>query len=230
MSRCKWCGTIHSNTLTIHALVRFELQPDTLCFQCREKLESLNDQLTCRGCSRIQDKTDYCPDCLSWQKTYQGHTHIHEAMYAYNEFASQIIEQFKFTGDCVIAELFVKEVKEYFRKIGQTALIIPIPVSRESYSARGFNQTELLLAVSGVTYNSVLVNRYQCGRQSGKNRKQRLESPQPFEIDPCHGELIRGKPVVLVDDIYTTGRTIYHALDLILPMEPSSIRSFSLFR
>ncbi|SEK18655.1 ComF family protein [Alkalibacterium pelagium] len=230
MSRCKWCGAIHPNSLTIHALIRFELQSDTLCFQCREKLECLNNQLTCRGCSRNQNKTDYCTDCLSWQKKYEGRLHTHEALYAYNDFASQIIEQFKFTGDCAIAELFAKEIKEYFKKMSQTAVIIPIPVSRESYCSRGFNQTELLLAVAGVTYRPVLENRYQLGRQSGKNRRQRLESPQPFAVEPCHDELIRGKAVVLVDDIYTTGRTIYHALDLILPMSPSNVQSFSLFR
>ena len=48
--------------------------------------------------------------------------------------------------------------------------------------------------------------------QSAKTREQRLQTPQPFDL--TDRKRVRGKTVVLVDDVFTTGRTMYHAAQL----------------
>ncbi|HHJ5214051.1 TPA: phosphoribosyltransferase family protein, partial [Enterococcus hirae] len=42
--------------------------------------------------------------------------------------------------------------------------------------------------------------------------------------------IIKGKKVLLVDDVYTTGQTLFHAASCLLPHAPEKIRTFSLAR
>ena len=47
-------------------------------------------------------------------------------------------------------------------------------------------------------------------KQSHKIRKERMKTPQPFEL-----KRRKSAPyIVLIDDIYTTGRTLYYAQEL----------------
>ena len=53
---------------------------------------------------------------------------------------------------------------------------------------------------------------------------------QPFEVEDTYAEKITDKAIVIIDDIYTTGRTVFHAADSIRPYKPSKIVTLSLFR
>ena len=77
---------------------------------------------------------------------------------------------------------------------------------------RGFNQVEGLLRIE--TDRQILVTRQvvKTAPQSAKDRHQRLLTKQPFKV--INPQLLRGKRIVLVDDIYTTGQTLYHAATL----------------
>ncbi len=95
---------------------------------------------------------------------------------------------------------------------------------------RGFNQVEGLLEFAGVKYTPALIH---CGtgeKQSSKNRKMRMLSPQPFKLNEVFQDSIKGKSVILVDDIYTTGRTFFHAADCLLKNGAQSIETFSISR
>ena len=50
-----------------------------------------------------------------------------------------------------------------------------------------------------------------------------LSSPTRFDEEP-------DKRVLLVDDVYTTGQTIYHAAEVLLTCQPKTITSFSFAR
>lgn len=49
--------------------------------------------------------------------------------------------------------------------------------------------------------------------QSAKDRQERLATPQPFVLEES-GPFV-GQRIVLIDDIYTTWRTLYHAAELL---------------
>lgn len=46
--------------------------------------------------------------------------------------------------------------------------------------------------------------------QAGKSRQERLRLVQPFQLRAT----LREQPICLFDDVYTTGRTLFHAKDL----------------
>ncbi|MCC5896203.1 MAG: ComF family protein [Alkalibacterium sp.] len=167
---------------------------------------------------------------MMWRHRYPDYKGNHHALYKYNTFAKEIIQQFKFMGDCDIANLFSQEIKSCFKKRKASDLIVPIPLSPDSYAVRGFNQTELLLEAADLPMSLLLENRYQTEKQSKKNREERLNSLQPFVIKEEYKRDIKGNNIILADDIYTTGRTMYHAIELINKYDPASVTTFSVFR
>lgn len=67
-------------------------------------------------------------------------------------------------------------------------------------------------------------------KQSSKNRQERLLLKQPFSIKKEWQGKLEGKSILLVDDVYTTGRTILYAKKLIEDSGASLVRSVSLAR
>jgi competence protein ComFC len=138
----------------------------------------------------------------------------------------EFMRRYKFQGDYrlrqVFQGVFCRQVQSY-----HADLIIPIPVTATTMATRGFNQVLGLLGQTTVT--NVLNHRAQDKvAQSCKTRQQRLATPQPFRLtDPT---VVRDKKVLLVDDIYTTGRTLYHAANLVKQAGCREILSLSLAR
>ena len=53
--------------------------------------------------------------------------------------------------------------------------------------------------------------------------------PQVFKVVEALPDL-KNKEIVLVDDVYTTGRTLFYAAECLLPFHPKKIRTFTLAR
>jgi len=101
----------------------------------------------------------------------------------------------------------------------QNPLLIPIPLSRERYRSRGFNQSEILCEKIFMfdtnqnlrIENKVLVKTRSTEQQAHiKNRKERLENLSgSFMVK--NKEKIKGRNLILIDDVTTTGATLEEA-------------------
>lgn len=105
-----------------------------------------------------------------------------------------------------------------------------MPISQERMAVRGFNQVEGLLEAAGVDYQPYLVRFADGHSQVTKTRSERLQLVQPFELTKEGQKAVSNKSVLLVDDIYTTGRTIFHGAQVILENHPAELYTFSLAR
>ncbi len=109
-------------------------------------------------------------------------------------------------------------------------LVLTIPVTASTMMTRGFNQatgwlTDGLNQADGLT----TLAREKGVAQSQKARQERLKTPQPFKLVMA-AEQLRHQRVILVDDIYTTGRTMRHAADLIIENGAKSVTGLTLAR
>lgn len=105
-----------------------------------------------------------------------------------------------------------------------------MPISTERMKVRGFNQVEGLLSAAKIPYQPYLVRFADGTSQVQKTRQERMELKQPFKLTPEGEKAILNKDILLVDDIYTTGRTIFHGAQVILENNPARLYTFSIAR
>ncbi len=98
-------------------------------------------------------------------------------------------------------------------------LIIPMPLSAERLQSRGFNQAwELACALhaqsgSAATLDAHLLLRVKNTRpQTELQRQARLANVKgAFQLDPLRQPLLAGRRVLLVDDVMTSGASLFTA-------------------
>jgi ComF family protein len=118
-------------------------------------------------------------------------------------------------GSLLVGSWLALEANSAFRN---TCVIIPVPLHRSRERERGYNQAELLArgfartmkkrgAISQVKLATrALLRRHATVPQSGLSLQRRSENVRrAFEVtDPAR---MRGRDVILVDDVMTTGAT-----------------------
>ena len=143
----------------------------------------------------------------------------------YNDFLKEIIARYKFRGDYILAKAFSLFIKERL-KDKHFDYLVPIPLSGERLYERGFNQSAALIHEAGYTAKELL-QRIHSEKQSKKSRQERIHQKQVFELLPAD---IKNKSILLIDDIYTTGSTLYHAAKVLKTGGAASIYSLTLAR
>lgn len=226
---CNYCGREKSERLSLKKLLLpVPIQPAELCSACQVKFIKISKAGCCYGCSR-PSSVDYCLDCQKWQRRYPDYFFHHEALYNYNEGMHEWVEAYKFKGDYHLRLSFSQEINHYFRD-KKDVLIIPLPVSEQRLAQRGFNQVVGLLDGAKITYSTYLERVVDNRPQAQKTRAERLALKQPFEVPQKVKEKLKNRSVILVDDIYTTGRTLFHAAEAINDCQVKSLNTFSLAR
>lgn len=91
-------------------------------------------------------------------------------------------------------------------------LIIPVPLHKVRQRRRGYNQSEHfslgLERILNIPVNTTaLVRNFESQTQTNKNRQERWDNVKNiFHVK--HPELIKGKRILLTDDVMTTGSTL----------------------
>lgn len=227
--KCVYCQQEFSAMITLAEIIMLTpLMPHYLCASCKQSF-SLNDgPEKCAGCDK-ESTEKYCDDCLYWQKEYPTMSFQHKALFKYNQEMHEWFEQFKFKGDINLGRTFSRELRVYFKK-WHGWLIIPIPLSDKRLRNRGFNQVEILLNDSDISYSSLLLKKGHKKSQTSKSRVERLATKQSFCLSQDAKKKIQHQRILLVDDVYTTGRTIFHARECLAEAKPQEIVSFTLAR
>ena len=244
MNKCILCEQIIKIQFSVSFIFSFEkLEKKLVCKECLNSFEKIDLTTACKGCSRPQVNKKYCSDCKKWMDLYPEINLKHTALYKYNTGAGEYMERFKFQGDVLLAEAFAEKIHEHLKQFENTHDIVPVPSSESSIKQRGFNQVEVLLQHAEITYQNVLTHIGKDKKQTSKSRQERIKTQQPFTLNENYEEHLNDmKPILLVDDVYTTGRTILHAQIVLNQLslkkiqknetkrKVRTIKSFSLFR
>lgn len=115
------------------------------------------------------------------------------------------------------------------------SLIIPVPLHPKRQRKRGFNQAEVISDIlSGelkITIDKNLIKRVkdtkpQVGARNAEAREKNIKNA--FALGKGAGDKIKGKIIILVDDVYTSGSTIKEAARIINRADPAEVIAFVL--
>lgn len=159
---------------------------------------------------------EYCHDCMRTQHYFDRGA----ALWLHKPPVNQSIYQFKFHNQRNFGKYYAREMMAEYGDVltgWKIDMIIPIPLHPGKYRKRGYNQAAVLAEEIGKLLGipaeeSVLARIKKTGPQKklgpGK-RRQNLKGA--FLVQGKRKAALRGRTVLLIDDIYTTGSTLDEA-------------------
>lgn len=205
----------------------------SICEQCSKKLELIKGDI-CEKCGRPFShlepeyrQGDLCYDCVRWGDSA---LEKNRSLYVYNDFLQEIIAKWKYRGDAEISKLFWGPLKNFVKPFGKIDVVIPIPLSKERLYERSFNQALVLAEGLDLPIIETLIRPQEAAKQSKKSRKERLFREERFQMEQSSLYDFKGKTVLLVDDIYTTGATLYSAANVLKANGAGAIFSITVAR
>ena len=176
-----------------------------ICNGCAKTLV-YNDKAVCPVCGRRTVRCELCIECKQKPPLFK----MAVSSFVYEGAAAYLIKKFK-NGAGYLKEYFADKICKSLKSFPEYDCIVCVPMTRRAKSKRGYNQGELLAkAVServGKPYiKGALEKRKETGEQKDLTRKERSKNLAGcFRV--IKGEEIKGKRVLVVDDILTTGAT-----------------------
>lgn len=143
------------------------------------------------------------------------------AIYDYNETIKKLIYQFKGCYDYELKDVFLFRYVTYLKWKFSDYILVPAPSSKVDDEKRGFNHVIEIYKCLGLEMVDV-IKKTSKEKQSDKTSKDRLKVNN---ILVGHNlEKVRGKKILLVDDIYTTGSTIFRMIEIVKSAKPKDIK------
>ena len=192
-----------------------------LCVVCGNRL-AVTEETLCSKCYLHLPRTDFGHDLYEnvMAKLFWGQMAIEKAtaLFYYEPHAetAQILYEMKYKNHpeigVVMGRMMAKELMRSGLFEGIDA-IVPVPLARKRERQRGYNQSlELAKGVSEVTglpiANKVVRRTKFVGSQTQRGRWERNENVEDvFEL--VDSDSISGKHLLLIDDVVTTGATIF---------------------
>ena len=169
----------------------------------------------CGVCNTLND-TFVCKDCLKRINSFKIYNFSEEGIwiYRYEGIVRNLIIDYKFKDKSYLCELFANCILsdgEVCKIIKKYDIILPVPLHKKRFKERGYNQSKLISDILaqklGVqTFDDVLVkikNTLPQGKNLLHDRRKAIKGA--FFVE--NPDKIRGKNVLIFDDIYTTGNT-----------------------
>lgn len=200
-----------------------------LCHCCKTFIPNAGDLLICPAClTKITFLVaPLCPNCGTPFKTEDGRdhlcgaclrhppSHLSRSATLYAGPVQELIHRFKYGYKVHLSDplgIMVSQALLPFREEAAPDLVVPVPLHRKRLRQRGFNQSQLI--------GEVLAKRWKLRVDLGSLYRERWTEPQTSldaeqRRDNVKGafavrrpERLKGKRVLLVDDVCTTGSTL----------------------
>ncbi len=192
-------------------------RPDELlCPDCRQLLAGYAGEQVCSICGSFIGAEGgrgklICPACLAEARPFD----LARAVAPYEGPVREAVHRFKYRGMQPLARPLAKLMADAALRETAFALadaLVPVPLHPRRERERGYNQSVLLACALGESLqvpvlDRALVKIRQTPSQtglSGQKRRQNLQ--QSFAV--AAPDLVKGKIIIIVDDVFTTGSTV----------------------
>jgi len=182
-----------------------QVKNEILCNNCVQKIK-LAERETSENILAVFDYRDPIIKKAIWELKYHHKRYLGEKL-------GQLLYEF-----------FIEDISEIKMNVsGRSVYVIPTPISNKKTKLRGYNQALAIakgFCNSGESgtfelKNNIVVKKVDNLPQAKiTNRKKRLENVRGvFEIK--NPEIIKGRTIIIVDDVTTTGGTISEIIKIL---------------
>lgn len=217
-SQCAVCRAWPSQPVCDACVSRFAA-PVLRCATCALPLATAEADAQCGDCIVHPPPLDACLAACDYAWPWPEH-----------------IARFKFRGDAGWATPFATLMRSapwVELRIEQCDLVLPMPLSQERLRQRGFNQAHELARrlAPGKTDATLLLRTRDTPAQSTLLRADRLRNLEAaFAMEPLRPDAVRGRRVVLIDDVMTSGASLFTAATVLRTAGASHVAAVVLAR
>jgi ComF family protein len=201
-----------------------------ICSPCRSRFDAIESPI-CLRCG--YPSTTSVVTCLSC-KVEEFNLNQSRACFQYSEPLETVIKQYKYGGLHALSEPLGNLMAQKWPNWAQLPdIIVPIPLHIRRLRSRGFNQAQLLAnqvgPIVGIEVNDHILRRERRTRpQVDLKPSERKENV--YRAFSAESGAVRGKRILLIDDVFTTGATLISAAGTLLEAGADSVSAYCLAR
>ncbi len=185
-----------------------------VCSSCKENLTLLKPGALCKTClAPLPSGAELCGRCLSNGPAYDRLI----ACVSYQGNLRNSLHRYKFGGRSDLHTSFALMMCSQLLSFGCTDFdaVVPVPLSKERLRERGFNQSELLAKDIAKRFHVPCVSNALNKCRNTKRQSELHENQRSANVRGAftlsNPDAVRGRKILLVDDIFTTGATTREA-------------------
>ena len=173
----------------------------------------------------INTSLSLCPQCYrrlspKFKRFYVFKYHA-LALYDYDQDIKALLYQLKGCFDYELGSSFLDRYLNEMRLRYHDYFVIPIPSYKEDDDKREFNHVQEIFKGLKLPLLTIL-QKTDHYKQATNNREQRKQIGKYMILDSTKS--LKGKKVLLVDDVFTTGSTMKAAIKLVEQLKPKDIK------
>ena len=202
------------------------------CLACHEFLEGdMRVKILCSSCASKMNLNSsfFCPSCLARVPGIKKKCHpktsylLGAACDYHNPVIGSLVRALKYDGILSSANLLGELTALYLKQISsewgikfENFIIVPVPLHPSRERVRGFNQSLLIAEAMSSEVNIKIYNALIRTKRTTPQTDIRDRNKRKANVDGCFSIAIskdvRGKNILLIDDVFTTGATINEAV------------------
>ena len=210
--KCMFCGRETPNESLV-------------CDKCASEVTFING-FVCDHCgAQAFGREVMCPACRG--KNYKFDSH--RSCIIYGDLSSRAVKALKYSGKLYLAEPIARFMYAVNKELFENADAITfVPMTKSKLASRGYNHMEevakVLSKISKIPvlecFNKIKETEDQASLNYDKRTKNLKGS---FVVIDDNKDMIRGKKILLVDDVFTTGSTANECSKLLLKAKAKSV-------
>lgn len=156
------------------------------------------------------------------------------SIFSYQTAVKRLVHRLKFHRDLALGDIMAQPMIKTYSDLQWTVdLVAVVPLSRKRMNERGYNQAALLakpLALFfGLPYTSHAVKRIiETPSQVGLNARERKQNVE--NAFRAEARIVNQKSILLVDDVLTTGATMFSCANALLAAGAERVYGLSFAR
>jgi ComF family protein len=211
----------------------FEIQDNNnFCSACFSRLSFIIN--ACKMCQEQFDVVVPGVDvCLKCADRNFSHSKM-RCVFKYNEFVKQLILRFKNQSDFSLGKVLGRFLINALADFG-CEIVIPVPLFKNRLVWRGFNQSVFLARLIAKGSNIMFMHALERVRNTNSQALKKIEErfanvDNAFLVSDSCLSLIKGRKILLVDDVITTGATVFECAKVLMKSGAGDVKIGALAR